>query len=750
MTFDNVNHVIVACPLPWPVIALGTAALAALCGRTMWAGWGRPLGKPLALLRALGTALVLWVCLQPQWVQDERLYSKPHIAVLVDRSGSMTLPLSQSPKRVDSADAWVRDAQTYAQTKEATRSISVHALGDAGQTDLLGGIEALLQGNGAATDASIDGLVLISDGADNVQLGALAQPNAPGDSLPKAAAHALTGFDVPISTVTVGATNKVQDVAIVGVHRDAYAFIKNTMRVGVDVRAVGYPAGTSLLVRLEQDGLNVARQKMAVTQGLMSTELTFVPTVTGESAYTVQVDALPNEATLSNNTSRFVTRVVRDKIRVLHVAGRPSWDQRFLREVLKSRAQVDLVSFYILRTPYSDSAVPENELALIPFPVDRLFTSELKNFDVVIFQNFDFRTFHMEKYLPNLAQAIDDGLGFMMLGGADSFGQGGYNGTALEARLPTLAGTALLSTELASMASTRAGQNHPLLALCADRTSSSACLPHLPKLNRINTLGALQPGAVVLAEATLPSGPVPLIVARDVGRGRTLALATDALWHWRTHDGAASAAAKAYDRFWQQTLLWLTHDPVTAPLQVVPSKQQLAPFEPLQVTVGLLEAPALGQDLPQVTLQLQSAQPSASALAAPQQTQRVDNQGQAHFVLSGQAAGSYALVAHAQGAPGLSPQQTAQAVVVVQPQGTELHDLSLHPALMARLSSATGGRVFGANAAEAIAQAPVNRRKEPIIVGRRRVPLWDLGSLLGALVFIWGLEWLLRRRRGLP
>ena len=43
-------------------------------------------------------------------------------------------------------------------------------------------------------------------------------------------------------------------------------------------------------------------------------------------------------------------RVIRDKIRVLQVAGAPSWDVRALRQMLKSNPNVDLISFFILRT----------------------------------------------------------------------------------------------------------------------------------------------------------------------------------------------------------------------------------------------------------------------------------------------------------------------------------------------------------------------------------------------------------------
>jgi hypothetical protein len=74
------------------------------------------------------------------------------------------------------------------------------------------------------------------------------------------------------------------------------------------------------------------------------------PPRVGRYVYEVSVPIAPGEAVTSNNTRSFVVRVIRDKIRVLQVAGQPSWDVRALRQMLKSNPNVDLISFFILRT----------------------------------------------------------------------------------------------------------------------------------------------------------------------------------------------------------------------------------------------------------------------------------------------------------------------------------------------------------------------------------------------------------------
>src|SRR4029079_4238345 len=77
----------------------------------------------------------------------------------------------------------------------------------------------------------------------------------------------------------------------------------------------------------------------------------FTPERVGKYVYEISTPILDGEAIAENNARSFLLKVIRDKIRVLQVAGRPSWDERFLRGLLKRDPNVDLISFFILRTP---------------------------------------------------------------------------------------------------------------------------------------------------------------------------------------------------------------------------------------------------------------------------------------------------------------------------------------------------------------------------------------------------------------
>ncbi len=105
-------------------------------------------------------------------------------------------------------------------------------------------------------------------------------------------------------------------------------------------------------------------------------------------------------------SQRIQIDVQRDKIRVLTLSGSPAWNYRFLRMAMKQDPLIELVSFVFLRTPTDSVDVPENQLSLIPFPIDDIFLEELKNFDVVVLDDFSHRSYFNPVYLERVATSF--------------------------------------------------------------------------------------------------------------------------------------------------------------------------------------------------------------------------------------------------------------------------------------------------------------------------------------------------------
>jgi uncharacterized membrane protein len=715
-----------------------------------------PRAAPLIALRLVLMASVFCLVLQPaiQLRVVRRVVDR--IAIVVDSSRSMALGCG------DHVSRWQRLQQFVARSSAALAAlegahdvvwfdlagpIADAAAGDVlpqgDRTDLMAGLEAA---HGADGGKPLAGLVLLGDGADNVAL----VPDANG-KLDGAAHRRLMQLGVPVNCidVTADAPGPYTDLAVVDVRADAFAFVHNTFHINVNLAATGFAKGTgpkTLPVTLKKEGHVLAVREVAWPA--TTTEVTFQikPDVVGDFIYTVSVPPQAGEATLVNNAQDFVVQVIRDKIRVLQVSGRPSWDERFLRQYLKDNANTDLVSFFILRTPTDDISVPESELSLIPFPVNKLFTTELTNFDVIIFQNFDFRPYRMAHYLPNIRDAVQDGLGFVMLGGDNSFADGGFLGTAIDDILPVVAADVPMRYGAVAPRLTEAGLRHPITDLSLAGQSRAEVFADLPAWTGTNVLANIAPGAQMLAADAKVLGsdgkPAPLIAAMEAGRGRTLSVATAALWRWQFAPGPGGAVSgRAYQRFWSNALRWLVRDPEHTHVRVVPGKHRVATGDSVDVGVTLLDAdyqPIVGAHV-QTHL---AALHDASTQAGDYVTQ---DGGMAQIHYTDLPPGAYRLTATAN-INGLGPSKGA-GVFVVDATGAEMRQGAPRPDTFAAIATATGGATLPPQVKSWERLNLID--PEVIQVDRRRnVTLWDNVYVLVGLTSLFAADWFLRRRRG--
>jgi len=528
---------------------------------------------------------------------------------------------------------------------------------------------------------------------------------------------------------------------------DDFAFVRNTVKVDATLRVRGF-SGQDVQVVLRREGSVVAQATVHLERGRdrYTVPLAFAPDQTGTFVFTVSTPVLPGEAVAENNSRSFVLRVIRDRVRVLMVAGRPSWDVRFLRGLLKQDPNVDLVSFFILRTN-TDTPGPQEELSLIPFPVAEIFGEQLHTFDAVMFVNFaygPYRGLEIDRFLPNLRDYVRSGGALAMIGGEQSFGDGGYGDTPLAEILPVEPLDGQPQAEGDARAHlTPEGRRHPVTALAPGEGQSDAAWAALPPVTAVNLTRALPPGqgASVLLDAPsvqVQGRPAPLVAVREVGQGRTLAVATDASWRWGFLAAESGEGNRAYLRFWNAALRWLVKDPALAPLQVEPDAPAVEPGAPVGVTVTSRNpdfGPAAGRKLSAALVSEDGREVArGEGVAGADGTPRVE--------LAPPGPGAYKIVSRAEGAP-----DAATAAVAVRGAGPEDADAAPRPSLLQAVAEATGGG-FSALPDGGLPRLALND-PEVVEIGRRRdVPIWDRWWTLAALAGVLAAEWVLRRRWG--
>lgn len=741
---------------PWPVWALVLLGAACVGGVVLaWLGLRKErrlwLRTVLVGLRAVSMLALLFVVAEPgvRWLQTAQV--KGRLAILVDTSASMALPVEEggAARSAEAAD-WLAavapqlrelESRYHLETYRFDTELSPVSLGAIEEveprgdsTDLVGALSSLE--SAGTTSRKLVGALVLSDGGDNVELRRGLSPRAK---------QRLESLQIPVSTVSLGST-ELRDLAIDSVQVEDFAFVRNSVEIDV-VLTASRMGDMEVPLVLRREGQVVAQQTVALRkdQQRYEVKLSFIPDEIGEFVFSVGVPVYADEASTENNSRTFVLKVIRDRVRTLLVVGRPSWDQRFLRTLLRNDPNVDLVSFFILRTPQDQPKASESELSLIPFPVDEIFDKQLWSFDLVIFQNFNYRPYRMDRYLPNLQRYVEEGGAFVMIGGENSFGEGGYQSTPLAQILPVEIDGRPPDENLFPPRLTEDGLRHPITQIALGPEANQAAWASLPELPGVNVTRA-KPGARVLLDHPhlLVGGQnAPLLAVWEVGRGRAMALTSDASWYWSmVASGEGGGASRAYERLWSNAMRWLVRDPELRPVQVQAAQRSLEPREPIaaQITARRQDyAQAAHADLQVRLIDVESGQ----VVATEQLGAGPDGVARVEFESPGP--GAYRLVAEARDGGHLLGE--GEDVVAVRSTTRERSDIRPRPELLQEIAEVTGGAYVSSSER----RLPAMRLPPPeeVEVGRSEDrPIWDRFWPLVVLGACLGAEWVLRRRWG--
>ena len=294
-------------------------------------------------LRGLMLLAVGLLLTQPtlQTQEVERLPSR--FPVLIDRSESMSLDLGNGSSRIDAATDWLQSNEDALRRELGTTgleyfdlegTISLSDLDSRPQgetTDLLNGLERTLE---QSSGKPASGILVLSDGADQAVLGA-----TPPADWSKSTVSRLKNLNVPVNVVLLEPAQERPDISIEDIYVDEFAFIHNTMRIELELKGRGLTTTTTLPLTLYRDGVPITSQNIEIDpKEPTMAQFEVRPDELGEFLFQVSFPPISGHASSDNDSADFVVKVIRDKIRVLQVVGRPSWDERFLRQHLKEKS----------------------------------------------------------------------------------------------------------------------------------------------------------------------------------------------------------------------------------------------------------------------------------------------------------------------------------------------------------------------------------------------------------------------------
>jgi uncharacterized membrane protein len=723
-------------------------------------------------LRGVVYAVAVMLLLEPAIDLKNISKVKNDVAVLVDTSRSMTLKTGEDADqtRYDRASAALEDMKSVLERTKDDHNFHFYAFGDglspssrsalAGAkptedaSDLTGALETVKQDLDVE---NLGGLVVLSDGIDT---GAIGRRIQRGEDIDEGTLALIDELDSPVNTLATASAEGLRDVAVARVLHDDFAFVHNKVSVDVDLQVVGMQA-TTFPLQLRREGKLLQTRQVSITPDKTDYKISFefVPERLGKEIYTVSAPEFSGEVLTENNVGHFLLNVIRDKIRVLQVVGRPSWDERFLRRHLKKNPNYDLISFFILRNDSNVQLVPNDELSLIPFPTRELFEDELGSFDLVIFQNFNFEPYNMRHYLPRIAGFVKDGGGFVMTGGELSFASGGYARTPIEDILPVYLppvgqSEGVIDTGHFRPNLSEAGLRHPITQLAFDPQSNVESWSKLPKMRGTNIVTGAKPESTVLAthpSLTFNGEPMPVVAVSEVGDGRAMSLTSDSTWRWAFRNVGDGGTAREYQVFWNSAIRWLIKDPELKLIKIEVPEDVHAPGEDMTVTVRISKpdyTPASDVSGKLQVLRRDLSEPGADTLPPQELVDTLEfstaHNGEVQLSVPVSEAGVYVLVAEATTESGTLSDRN---IFLSVPDVNEFRQIIPRDPLLASLAQASDG--YHATLPDFSASS---LRFEPpsfVKVNERRViQLWDSFLLFFVIIGLLGTEWTLRRHWG--
>ena len=291
----------------------------------------------------------------------------------------------------------------------------------------------------------------------------------------------------------------------------------------------------------------------------------------------------------------------------------------------------------------------------------------------------------------------------------------------------------------------------PMLQLAAGPEPSRGVWEGLPRLPWV-LAGRAKPGATVLA--TPPDTSLAVIAAQAYGLGRVLWVGTDGTWRWRHRVGDAY-----HHKFWGQAVRWASSGRLAAGdanVRFGPVRPQVAEGEGARIQARVAASlTGLPPDLLVAARIVPADSPRGEAVAVVPLRPVAGQPRLFEATAPPLPRGSYLIrldvpqLAEVLQLPPPSADSPPQAPLEVTPRETsERVELAASRAPLEVLARATGGRVLADH--EAGQLPPLLRARTRETVRTARTPLWEGPGALLLFFAILTVEWVVRKRVGLP
>lgn len=573
-----------------------------------------------------------------------------------------------------------------------------------------------------------------------------------GSSLADAAQYARRK-SIPLYFVGLGNERPAIDLQLADLLADEAVFLGDAIHFEFRLASRGYQG--AVRVKLLQEGKSepLAEQTLQVTgdEASQIVRLSTRPTDQGDFDFVVQVEPQPRELNVANNRLTRHVSVREEKLRVLLAQSYPSYEFRFLKNMLERELnrpdqEQGERGFRAVLQEADPEFIDSDKSALGVFPVSR---EELFKYDVLILGDVN-PSLLTQSVLENIYEFVNNRGGGLVLIAGPRYMPLAYRESPLAALFPANVDSIQvpdpdkLVKEDFRPRLTSLGIASPPLQL-ADNTADNIRLWNegLTPLRWYASVSEVRPGVRVLAEHPdlrgLDNQPLPIISLQFHGAGKVVFHATDETYRWRFRVGDVYFA-----RYWIQTIRYLSRSKLLGEadgVELTTDREEYQQGEPIRLRARFLDDRGTPPEDDGV---LCIVQHEAGQRRSVRLRRDALNRGMFEAVVDSLPQGRYRAWIASPVFPGQPPSREFR----VQAPPGELAEIQMKAAELQAAAKVSDGKFFRASDADRLlASLPPGRHVR--VESLPPEPLWNLPLLPVIFVSLLASEWLLRKRLGL-
>lgn len=664
---------------------------------------------------------------------------KNRLAVMVDTSRSMGIK-SQGDSRLDRVQKLFKsgfitrieektgifpEVFSFADnvspvSRQEVEQFSFAAEGN--QTDISGSVRNIM---GNLGEGSLLGVIMFTDGVNTIGENPLT---------------ALGNIRTPVYFIAPGADGEAPDLALHLPKPPAIGYLNSSVRIRGEV-SLHRLATASVNVTVKRDGkpFTTAIASFSADGGRASFAFNIPCETEGNFRFELSIPGVPDELTVDNNSVGFLLKVVRERLNVLAVSGRPGWDIKFIGNALSTDPNAKMTHWLRIRDDRwvcSRDFKPEKGVGSLNL------SDDLKTADILVLNGVPHQFLKADE--AELIKRLEAGsIGLLVLPSTQSLSELGYTGTPLGNCLPVTLGRELWRGNPGSMVLPSPETPYNFLKLVDDPIQNLEFFATLPKFDGLYEYDGLKPGSEVLVSSTVRGSVdmLPFMMQCRAGQGRVMMICGAPLWPigFRLVPGERGFAP--FSAMMLNMFKWLANRREDAQVSLeLPSSRGYV-GQATSIRVWVLDSKNQLQANAQVMVNVRDEKNSATAIPCIETSER--GCYEAAFVPAYR--GLHKIEAEAR-SQGRELGRTSGEILVEMPTA-EFDDPVIREALLRQLASETGGLFAtdsdAAKIISAIDAVPGQKLES------RSIDMRDSWLLLIVLLLLPMVEWYLRRTGGL-